>query len=113
MIFYALSGLVALFCAVALGLGPIVFALAGAVAAVIGFRARRPRWWGLPVAVAGLAEAVGAVTGLATRSVAGLTVVLFAVMVAVRLAGHRPGVPAGRPGQPDPRMRRSSTAGTR
>jgi hypothetical protein len=113
MIFYALSGLVALFCAVALGLGPLVFALAGALAAVVGFRARRPRWWGLPVAVAGTAEAAGALTGLATKSVAELTAVLFAVMVAVRLAGHRPGMTAGRPGQPDARMRRSSTAGTR
>lgn len=89
MIFYILSAVLALFCAIALGLGPLVFALGGALLAVIGFRARRPRWWGLPLAVGGATEAIGALAGWRSMTVLILSLVLFAVFLAVRLAGHR------------------------
>ncbi len=89
MIFYILSGVVSLFCAMALGLGPLVFALAGVIVAVIGFRGRRHHWWGLPLAVGGAVEALGAMAGWRTRTVVTVAVVLFAVLAVARRAGHR------------------------
>ena len=103
MIFYLASALVALFCAIALGLGPAVFALAGAGVAVVGFRARRPRWWGFPLAAAGAVEALGALAGLRARSIVEVALVLFAVLVVVRVTGHRAAAP---PAGPHPRSRR-------
>jgi hypothetical protein len=91
VIFYIISAIVALFCAIALGLGPLVFALGGLALGVVGFRARRPRWWGLPLAIAGLGEAVGAIAGWRATTVIEVAVILFLVLVAVRLAGHRSG----------------------
>lgn len=87
--FYILCAVAALFCAMALGLGPLVFALAGLLAAVVGFRARRPRWWGLPLAAAGVGEALGALAGWRTRTVVVVAVVLFVILTVVRMAGHR------------------------
>jgi len=89
MVFYALSGVVALFCAMALGLGPVTFALAGVAVAVVGFRARHPRWWGLPACAAGVGEALGAISGLATRTVALVTVVIFGLVSVARMTARR------------------------
>ena len=98
MIFYIVCAVVALFCAIALGLGPALFCVLGAAVAVVGFRARRPRWWGLPLAAAGAGEAIGAIAGWRARAVIEVAVVLFMVLVAVRIAGHRAAL--GGPGRP-------------
>ncbi|MCU4184514.1 hypothetical protein K6U06_09085 [Acidiferrimicrobium sp. IK] len=114
MIFYIVAAVVALFCAIALGLGPLVFFVAGAMVAVFGFRARRPRWWGLPLAAAGAVEAVGAAAGWRVRAVAEVVVVLFALLAVVRFAGHRPSADRRRPPPPSrgprPSARRPASA---
>ncbi len=89
VIFYAASALVALFCLIALGLGPPVFAIAGVALAVWSFRRRRHSWWALAASAAGLAEAIGALAAIRGRSVVLATVATFAAFLALRLVAFR------------------------
>jgi hypothetical protein len=84
-VFYLLCAVVGLFCLVALGFGPAVFVLLGVSLAVIGFRARFRRWWGLPLAAGGLGLVMSVALGWGWQSVVGTVAVAFVVVLAARV----------------------------
>jgi hypothetical protein len=89
-VFYFLCALLGLFCVVALGFGPAFFVLIGVWMAVMGFRARFQRWWGLPAAAAGLGLVMSVALGWTWKpvveTVAGAFLLVLAARVATRLA---------------------------
>jgi hypothetical protein len=85
-VFYLLCAVIGLFCLVALGFGPAVFALAGVSLTVIGFRSRFRTWWGLPLAAAGLGLVMSVALGWAWEAVVATLVGAFAAILAVRVA---------------------------
>ncbi|MGI8492496.1 MAG: hypothetical protein ACR2NJ_07040, partial [Acidimicrobiales bacterium] len=97
IILYLLCAIVTLFCVVALGWGPWLFAGLGAAAFFAFFAARRRRWWGLPAAAAGLALALGALAGWPWKTVLAVLAAAFVVGSAVRmLARTSVSTPPGR-----------------
>jgi hypothetical protein len=87
-VFYFVCAVIALFCLIALGFGPSVFVLAGASLAVLGFRSRLRRWWGLPMAAAGVALAASVMAGWGWHQVVETTGATFLAIAAVRAAGR-------------------------
>jgi hypothetical protein len=100
-VFYFVCALVGLFCVIALGFGPLFFVLGGAALAVLAFRRRFQRWWGLPLAAAGAALVLSVALGWKWRHVVeafGAAFVLVAVArFAGRAVGRRGPQPLGRP----------------
>ena len=86
--FYFVCAVIALFCLIALGYGPLIFVLAGASLAVLGFRSRLRRWWGLPLAAAGVALAASVMAGWGWHQVVETTGATFVAIAAVRAAGR-------------------------
>jgi 4-hydroxybenzoate polyprenyltransferase len=88
VIFYLACLIVGLFCAIALGLGPLFFILAGVFLAITGFRERRRRWWGL----AGVGAAIGLILAVAVgwgwKQVVISTIVGFLVLIVARTVGR-------------------------
>ncbi|MGH8919829.1 MAG: hypothetical protein ACRD0H_16110 [Actinomycetes bacterium] len=89
MIFYTLSALIALFCLMALGFGPEVFAVAGAALAVWAFRRRRRSWWGLGLSAGGAVVAIGALSGLAGHDVVYSSVAVVVAVIVLRLVASQ------------------------
>jgi hypothetical protein len=87
-VFYIVCGLVALFCVVALGFGPLLFAVVGAGLAVLAFRQRLQIWWGLPLAAGGAALVMGVVLGWRWKAVVEAVVLAMAVVGAAKIAGR-------------------------
>jgi hypothetical protein len=85
-VFYFVCAAVGLFCLVALGFGPAVFVVIGVSLAVIGFRARFRRWWGLPAAAAGLALVITVAVGLGWKLVVETVVAAFVLVLGARVA---------------------------
>jgi hypothetical protein len=79
---------VALFCALALGLGPLVFGAAGILMAAAAFRSRARSWWALGASAGGAIVAAGALLGWRTRTTVETASVLFALASAAWVAGH-------------------------
>jgi hypothetical protein len=88
VVFYGLCALLAVFCAIALGVGNWLFAVLGMVLAIGGFRARRRRWWGLALGAAGLGMTAGALAGWRATGVTFMMVLIFAVLTALRVLGR-------------------------
>ncbi len=88
MVLTVMCAIVALFCVIALGFGPWLFAAIGAAGFFIGFRARRRRWWGLALGAGGLALSLGALAGWRWKTVVLTVVVVFALVTAARVAGR-------------------------
>jgi hypothetical protein len=88
VIFYFVCAIVGLFCAIALGLGPLLFVMLGVLLAVIGFRERRYRWWGLAGAGAGVGLMLGVLVGWGWKPVAISTAVGFVVPLVARTVGR-------------------------
>ena len=86
--FYFLCALVGLFCVIALGFGPLFFVLAGAALAVVAFRRRFDRWWGLPLAAAGAGLVMSVALGFGWRNVVAVFAGAFGLAVAARAAGR-------------------------
>jgi hypothetical protein len=86
--FYLLCAIVGLFCAIALGLGPLPFVMLGVLLAVVGFRERRRRWWGLAGAGAGIGLVLGVLVGWGWKLVAISTVVGFLLPLVARTVGR-------------------------
>ncbi len=86
--FYFVCGLVGLFCVVALGFGPLFFALIGVVLAVLAFRQRFRTWWGLPLAAGGIALVMGVALGWGWKSVVEGVVVAIALVGAAKVVGR-------------------------
>ena len=86
--FYVVCAVVGLFCVIALGFGPLFFVLLGAALAVLAFRRRLRRWWGLPLAAAGLSLVMSAALGWRWRSVVEVFFGTFALVAVVRVAGR-------------------------
>ena len=86
--FYFICAVIGLFCLIALGFGPLIFVLAGVALAVLGFRSRLRRWWGLPLASAGTAFAAAVMAGWGWRQVVETAVVVFLLIAAARAAGR-------------------------
>jgi hypothetical protein len=87
-VFYFVCGLVGLFCVIALGFGPLFFALVGVALAVVAFRQRFRNWWGLPLAAAGTVLVIGAAAGWRAKAVVEAMVVAIAVAGAAKMAGR-------------------------
>jgi hypothetical protein len=87
-VFYFVCGLIGLFCVVALGFGPLFFALVGLALAVLAFRQRFRTWWGLPLAAGGAALVTGVALGWGWKSVVLGMVVAIAVVGAAKVAGR-------------------------
>jgi hypothetical protein len=87
-VFYFVCAVIGLFCLIALGFGPLTFVLAGVLLAVVGFRSRLRRWWGLPMASAGVAFAAAVMAGWGWRQVVEAAVVTFLAITAVRVGGR-------------------------
>jgi lysylphosphatidylglycerol synthetase-like protein (DUF2156 family) len=87
-VFYFLCALIGLFCVIALGFGPLFFVLVGAVLAVLAFRQRFRRWWGLPLAAAGLGLVLSVALGWPWRHVVLAFVVSFVLLTVARIAGR-------------------------
>jgi hypothetical protein len=88
VIFYLACVIVGLFCAIALGLGPLTFIMLGVLFAVAGFRERRRRWWGLAAVGAGLGLMLAVLVGWGWRQVVISTLVGFAVLLIARAVGR-------------------------
>lgn len=88
VIFYLACAVVGLFCAIALGLGPLLFVMLGVLMAVAGFRERRRRWWGLAGAGAGVGLMLGVLAGWGWKAVVGAAVVGFALLFGARTVGR-------------------------
>ena len=58
------------------------------VLAVLAFRSRIRRWWGLPLAAAGVALTASVIAGWGWHQVAEATVAAFLVTAAIRVAGR-------------------------
>jgi hypothetical protein len=86
VIFYFLCALVGLFCLVALGLGPAFFVILGIGLALWAFRLRFRRWWGLPVAAAGLGLLVSVAAGWGWHAVVATVLGGFVLLAAIRIA---------------------------
>ncbi len=86
--FYFVCLIVGLFCVIALGLGPLFFVLVGAAVAVLAFRRRLDRWWGLSCAAGGLALVLGVAIGWSARRVVEACIGTFLVVAAARFAGR-------------------------
>jgi hypothetical protein len=87
-VFYFVCGLVGLFCVVALGYGPLFFALVGVALAVLGFRQRFRAWWGLPLAAGGAALVLGVGLGWRWKPVVEVVLVAVAVTGVAKIAGR-------------------------
>jgi hypothetical protein len=87
-VFYVVCGLVALFCVVALGFGPLFFALVGVILAVLAFRQRFRTWWGLPLAAGGVALFMAVALGWRARAVVEAVVLAIAVTALAKFAGR-------------------------
>jgi hypothetical protein len=87
-VFYVVCAVVGLFCVIALGFGPLFFVLVGAALAVLAFRRRLRRWWGLPLAAAGVSLVLSAALGRRWQSVVEVFVGTFGLVAAVRVAGR-------------------------
>jgi hypothetical protein len=87
-VFYFLCALIGFFCVIALGFGPLFFVLVGALLAVLAFRRRFRRWWGLPLAAAGAALVMSVALGWRWRPVVEAVVGAFLLLTAARVAGR-------------------------
>jgi hypothetical protein len=87
-VFYVVCALVGLFCVVALGFGPLFFVLVGVALAVLAFRQRLHRWWGLPVAAAGVGLVLAVALGWGWKRVVEALVGTFLLVAAARVAGR-------------------------
>jgi hypothetical protein len=87
-VFYFVCGLVGLFCVIALGFGPLFFALVGGVLGVLGFRQRFHTGWGLPLAAGGVALVMGVVLGWGWKSVLEAVVLAIVVTGVAKIAGR-------------------------
>jgi hypothetical protein len=96
-VFYFICVVIGLFCLIALGYGPLTFGLVGMTLAVLAFRSRLRRWWGLPLASAGVAFAASVIAGWGWRPVVETTVATFLVIAAARVAGRAATRRAGLP----------------
>jgi hypothetical protein len=88
VIFYFLCALVGLFCLVALGLGPAFFMILGIVVAVLAFRMRFRRWWGLPLSAAGLGLLLSVAAGWGWHAVVATVLGGFVLLAAVRIGAR-------------------------
>jgi hypothetical protein len=79
------------FFAIIFGLGPELFGGCSLVGAAVAFRRRRSHWWGLAAATAGLVAGAGFFFGWALGTVLVAAVVSFAVVLLLRIVGHRAG----------------------
>jgi hypothetical protein len=87
-VFYFVCAVIGLFCVIALGYGPLTFVLAGVALAIVGFRRRLQRWWGLALAAAGVALAASVLAGSPWRRVVAACLLTFVVVAAARTAGR-------------------------
>ena len=86
--FYVVCAIVGLFCVVALGFGPLFFALVGAALAVLAFRQRFHTWWGLPLAAGGAALVMAVALGWRWRSVVEAVIISIAITAVAKVAGR-------------------------
>jgi hypothetical protein len=100
-VFYVVCAVVGLFCVIALGFGPLFFVLVGAALAILSFRRRFRRWWGLPLAAAGASLVMSVTLGWRWQSVLEVFAGTFGLVAMARVAGRALDRRAASPGRAD------------